>query len=105
MPTRQFLVLIGAGGGLIFAVMAHRHGQQVLSADFLQPGIVIRNLGEVIGTLGFVNVIVLPPLASASAILQAKPLAVTLGAALFLKKVPAGDGGVQLASGFATLFW
>jgi drug/metabolite transporter (DMT)-like permease len=86
MPTGQFLMLIGGGVGLVFAVMAHRQGQQVLSADFLQPVIIIRNLGEVIGTLGFVTAIVLTPLSSASAILQATPLAVTLGAALFLNE-------------------
>ena len=86
MPTGQFLMLIGGGGGLVFAVMAHQQGQLVLSADFLQPIIIIRNLGEVIGTLGFVTAIVLTPLSSASAILQATPLAVTLGAALFLNE-------------------
>ena len=86
MPTGQFLILIGGGGGLVFAVMAHQQGQLVLSADFLQPIIIIRNLGEVIGTLGFVTAIVLTPLSSASAILQATPLAVTLGAALFLNE-------------------
>ena len=86
MPTGQFLMLIGGGGGLVFAVIAHQQGQLVLSADFLQPIIIIRNLGEVIGTLGFVTAIVLTPLSSASAILQATPLAVTLGAALFLNE-------------------
>ena len=86
MPTGQFLMLIGAGGALIFTLMAWRQGQAVLSADFLRPTIIIRNLGEVIGTLGFVTALVLTPLSSASAILQATPLAVTLGAALFLRE-------------------
>jgi drug/metabolite transporter (DMT)-like permease len=86
MPTGQFLMLIGAGGALIFTLMAWRQGQAVLSADFLQPTIIIRNLGEVLGTLGFVTALVLTPLSSASAILQATPLAVTLGAALFLRE-------------------
>ena len=84
MPTGQFLILIGGGGALIFTAMSRRQGQAVLSADFLRPSIIIRNLGEVIGTLGFVTALVLTPLSSASAILQATPLAVTLGAALFL---------------------
>ena len=84
IPTGQFLILIGAGGALIFTAMSRRQGQAVLSADFLRPSIIIRNLGEVIGTLGFVTALVLTPLSSASAILQATPLAVTLGAALFL---------------------
>ena len=86
MPTGQFLMLIGAGGALIFTLMAWKQGQAVLSADFLRPTIIIRNLGEVIGTLGFVTALVLTPLSSASAIQQATPLAVTLGAALFLKE-------------------
>lgn len=86
MPTGQFLMLIGAGGALIFTLMAWKQGQAVLSADFLRPTIIIRNLGEVIGTLGFVTALVLTPLSSASAILQATPLAVTLGAALFLRE-------------------
>ena len=86
MPTGQFLMLIGAGGALIFTLMAWRQGQAVLSADFLRPTIIIHNLGEVIGTLGFVTALVLTPLSSASAILQATPLAVTLGAALFLRE-------------------
>ena len=86
MPTGQFLMLIGAGGALIFTLTAWKQGQGVLSADFLRPTIIIRNLGEVIGTLGFVTALVLTPLSSASAILQATPLAVTLGAALFLKE-------------------
>ena len=86
MPTGQFLMLIGAGGALIFTLMAWRQGQAILSADFLHPTIIIRNLGEVIGTLGFITALVLTPLSSASAILQATPLAVTLGAALFLRE-------------------
>ena len=43
-----------------------------------------RNLGEIVGTLAFVCAVAFTPLAQASAILQATPLAVTLGAALFL---------------------
>ena len=45
---------------------------------------IIRNIGEVVGTVGFVLGFVLASLSTASAILQATPLVVTLGAALFL---------------------
>ncbi|MDZ7829739.1 MAG: EamA family transporter [Halofilum sp. (in: g-proteobacteria)] len=44
----------------------------------------LRNLGEVVASCSFVTALVLTTLSSASAILQATPLAVTLGAALFL---------------------
>ena len=100
MPTGQFLMLIGAGGALIFTLMAWRQGQAVLSADFLQPTIIIRNLGEVLGTLGFVTALVLTPLSSASAILQATPLAVTLGAALFLREAVGWRRWSAILSGF-----
>jgi drug/metabolite transporter (DMT)-like permease len=48
--------------------------------------ILLRAFGELVGTLGFVTAIALTPLSSASAILQATPLFVTLGAALFLQE-------------------
>ena len=45
-----------------------------------------RAAGEIIGTVGFVNAIVFTTLSSASAILQATPLVLTLGAAVFLSE-------------------
>ena len=102
MPTGQFLMLIGAGGALIFTLMAWKQGQAVLSADFLRPTIIIRNLGEVIGTLGFVTALVLTPLSSASAILQATPLAVTFGGSA----VPKGSRGLAtLERNINRLWW
>ena len=44
----------------------------------------LRNVGEMVGTLGYVTALTLIPISTASAILQATPLVVTLGAALFL---------------------
>ena len=35
MSTGQFLMVIGAGGALIFKLTAWKQGQAVLSADFL----------------------------------------------------------------------
>jgi len=78
------LVLLGLGGGAIFAAFAKAQGQRVLSPALLTRPVLLRNAGEMIGTLGFVFAIALTPLSSASAILQANPLAVTLGAALFM---------------------
>ncbi len=80
----QILMILGASGGIIFAVLALRYGDALWSRDLLHPAVVISNLGEVIGTFGFVTAVALTPISSASAILQATPLAVTIGAALFL---------------------
>ena len=84
MPVGQILVLLGAGGAVIFGLAALSRGHRLFSRDLLAGPVLLRNLGELIGTIGFVTAIALTPLASASAILQATPLAVTLGAALFL---------------------
>lgn len=84
LPAGQILIILGLGGALIFALWAARQGHSVFTRTFVTPTILLRNIGEAIGTMGFVLAITLTPLAEASAILQATPLAVTLGAALFL---------------------
>ncbi|MGP9790570.1 DMT family transporter [Roseinatronobacter sp. NSM] len=84
LPVGQILVLLGAGGAVAFGAIAHRKGQQVLSPALLTPALLLRNAAEIVGTVGFVLAFVLASLATASAILQAAPLVVTLGAVLFL---------------------
>lgn len=84
LPVGQILAFLGAGGAVMFGAIAIARGHRLFSRDLITAPVLLRNLGELIGTLGFVMAIALTPLASASAILQATPLAVTLGAALFL---------------------
>ncbi|MEX0365160.1 MAG: DMT family transporter [Ruegeria sp.] len=84
IPVGQLLALLGAGGALIMAGACFWQRQPMVSRDLLAPAVMVRNAGELIGTLGFVTALVLVPLATASAILQTTPLMVTLGAALFL---------------------
>ncbi|MFQ1700910.1 DMT family transporter [Loktanella agnita] len=84
LPVGQILILLGIGGALIFGTLARVYGDPLLSRALLHPAVILRNTGEVVGTLGYVLAIALTPLSSASAILQATPLVVTMGAALFL---------------------
>lgn len=84
LPVGQILVFLGIGGAVAFGVIAHQKGQQLLSPALLTPALLMRNTAELIGTVGFVLGFVLASLATASAILQAAPLVVTLGAVLFL---------------------
>ncbi|MEZ5779767.1 MAG: DMT family transporter [Paracoccaceae bacterium] len=84
LPVGQILVLLGAGGAVIFAATAWLRGDRIFSRDILNGAVVWRLLGEVVGTIGFVTALALTPISTASAILQAVPLAITLGAALFL---------------------
>ncbi len=83
LPVGQILMFLGLGGGIVFAIMSIARGERLLSPDFHHRAVIARNLGEVIGTAGFITAVALSPLATASAILQANPLLVTLGAAVF----------------------
>ena len=84
LPVGQILILLGIGGAVIFGVLAKLYGDPLVSRAMLHPAVILRNLGEVFGTLGYVLAVALTPISSASAILQATPLVVTMGAALFL---------------------
>ena len=84
MPVGQIIALVGSGGAVIFAAICVGQGRRLWSRDLLARPVILRNLGEMAGTLCFVTAIALTPLSQASAIIQAMPLAVTLGAALFL---------------------
>lgn len=84
LPLGQIFIFLGIGGGLLFALIVMRLRKPVFPREMWSKPIIVRNLCEMIGTTGFVSAVVLTPLSSASAILQAMPLAVTLGAALFL---------------------
>ncbi|OSP55432.1 DMT family transporter [Pseudoruegeria sp. SK021] len=84
LPVGQVLFLLGCGGLLAFGIKVYREGQRLLTRDIWHPVAMIRNLSEMASAICFILAIVLTPLSSASAILQATPLMVTLGAAVFL---------------------
>lgn len=86
LPPWQIVLLLGCGGAAIFAALTVWQGQSLWSRSFLNRAIILRNLAEMVGTMGFVTAIALTPISQASAILQATPLVVTLGAALFLNE-------------------
>jgi drug/metabolite transporter (DMT)-like permease len=80
----QILVMLGIGGAIAFGSAVRMQRTALVTREMLTAAILIRALSEMIGTVAFVSAIVLTPISSASAILQATPLIVTLGAALFL---------------------
>lgn len=84
MPVGQVIVILGIAGSLVFGTVAKVYGDPIFTRDFVHPAVVIRNVAELVGFIGFVSAIALTPISTASAILQATPLVVTLGAALFL---------------------
>jgi drug/metabolite transporter (DMT)-like permease len=101
LPVGQVLLFLGLGGALAFGTMAHRQGQAVLSPALLTPAVALRNLLELVGTVFFVLGFVLASLSTASAILQAAPLVVTLGAVLFLGEKVGWRRWTAIGVGFA----
>ncbi|WP_386682282.1 DMT family transporter [Loktanella sp. R86503] len=100
LPTGQILAMLGLGGGLIFAIVCWVQGQSLLARDMLHPMVLLRNFGEIFGTVGYVSAVILTPISSASAIFQATPLFVTLGAALFLREAVGWRRWVAIGVGF-----
>ena len=86
MPTWQIVLSLGLGGSAIYAVLILLRGQSLFTRGYLSFPVFMRCLGELIGTTGFVTALAYTPISSASAILQATPLAVTLAAAVFMRE-------------------
>ncbi len=84
MPISQILILTGGAGALLFGCIAKTRGIALFSPALINQKFVARNIGEMTAAIFFVSAIVYGSLSSASAILQATPLAVAAGGALFL---------------------
>ncbi|WP_089898288.1 DMT family transporter [Loktanella fryxellensis] len=100
LPTGQILIMVGLGGGLLFWLICLTRGEGLWHRDALQPMVLMRNACEMLGTVGYVTAVVLTPLSSASAILQATPLFVTLGAALVLGETVGWRRWLAISVGF-----
>jgi drug/metabolite transporter (DMT)-like permease len=101
LPVGQILLMLGLGGVVVFGIRAERAGARIISRALLLPAVIVRNLCELVGTIGFVLSFVLASLSTASAILQATPLVVTLGAVLFLGEKVGWRRWSAIAVGFA----
>jgi drug/metabolite transporter (DMT)-like permease len=84
LPPGQVIALLGFGGMVIFWIVAARMGQPILTRAALQPAPLLRSLSEGGASMLYVTALALIPLTINSALLQATPLIVTMGAALFL---------------------
>ena len=84
LPLGQILFLFGIGGAMIFGIWAKLQGHRWFSPVLLMRPVMLRNAAEVLATVTFVAALSLIPLSTLSAVIQANPLLVTLGAAIFL---------------------
>lgn len=82
LPIGEILFLFGFGGTLAFIFLTLKRGEAILHPAIFSRPILVRALCEVAGRLFFTLAIAFMPLSTASAILQAAPLVVVMGAAL-----------------------
>ena len=101
LPTSQIVLMIGLAGMAVFALLARMRGEAVAPRAVFGRAVMLRNLGEAVGVVGFVTALALVPLSVASAILQGLPLVATLGAVLFLGETVGWRRWSAIAVGFA----
>ena len=86
LPVGQVLMMFGAGGLCVFALLARRAGASIFQAQVLTKNMLFRAVFEFFGRLFYVLAIALTPMSSATAVLQSAPLFVVLGARIFLRE-------------------
>jgi len=84
LPTGQIMFLLGAGGALVFAIMAKRQGAALIAPLLRSRALLTRTVSEGFAAFFFITSLSLVPMSTVAAVFQATPLAITLGAALFL---------------------
>ncbi len=101
LPPGQVIAMMGLGGALVFWAMAALKGQKVLTRRALKGAPVLRSLSEAGATMLYITALALIPLSVNSALLQASPLVVTMGAALFLGEPVGWRRWTAIGIGFA----
>jgi drug/metabolite transporter (DMT)-like permease len=101
LTMAQIMFIRGGFATLLVGAIAWHRGALRLPAGGLDLMIVLRVGGEVLATLCFLTALAHLPLANVSAILQALPLGVTMGAALFFSEPVGWRRWLAIAAGFS----
>ncbi|MDF1873714.1 DMT family transporter [Vannielia sp.] len=101
VPVGQVLATFGLIGSAIFALWVLARGERILHPALLSRFMAARVGFEMMGRVFYTLAIALTPLSSASAILQAAPLVVALGAMLFLAEPISRAAWLAIGVGFA----
>ncbi|MGN7754757.1 DMT family transporter [Sinorhizobium sp. 22678] len=101
MNTGQIMFIRGLLTTLMVVVVAYRFGAFRPVRTIFRPAILLRIAMEALASVTYISALGQIPLANASAIMQALPLAVTLGAALFLGEPVGWRRWAAIVVGFA----
>ncbi|WP_299790896.1 DMT family transporter [uncultured Marivita sp.] len=94
-------MLFGAFGTAFFLLYAIWLREPLVSRAYIEGPLLVRSAFEILGRLFFALSLAFAPLSTTSAILQAAPLVVTLGAAVVLKEKVGLRRWIAMSIGFA----
>lgn len=101
IPVGEVITLMGLAGVLVFSAMALRAGDMPLPRAIASRTMLVRSIFEIAGRIFYALAVALIPISVASAILQATPLVVVLGAALIFGETVGLKRWLLILTGFA----
>lgn len=101
MNVGQIMFVRGLMTTILVVVIAWWMGALGSWRVVLQPAVMLRLVAEILASLAYISALGAMPLANTASILQALPLAVTLGAALFLGEQVGWRRWLAIIAGFA----
>ncbi|TIX23385.1 DMT family transporter [Mesorhizobium sp.] len=101
MNMAQVMLIRGAFASLFVGLLAWQRGALARPGSMLQPLVALRVISEAGATVSFLVALAHLPIANVSAVLQALPLAVTMGAALVFGEAVRWRRWLAIALGFA----
>ncbi len=101
MNMGQVMLVRGSIATILILALAWHQGMLIPLREALHKMTILRVIGEVVGTVSFLVALVHVPLALTSAILQALPLVVTMGAAMFFGEPVGWRRWIAIIIGFS----
>ena len=84
MPVGQAMLGLGAGSVVVFLVLMRIKREPVRLVPLRQPAMVLRNVGDFVGSTSMCLALAYVPISTIGAVIQAVPLMLTAAGALFL---------------------
>jgi drug/metabolite transporter (DMT)-like permease len=100
LPFSEVLGLIGLAGVVVFGGLLRLRGERFWTPDLLVPAVVLRNSAEAVASVAIVLALGLTELSTTAALMQAVPLFITLGAAVWLREAVGWRRGTAIVFGF-----
>ncbi len=88
IPPGELVIIACTIGTLAVVIWALLRGHRLWSRQMFRPSVIVRNVAEFAATIVGITALIANPLSLHSAIFQATPLAVTIGAVFYLGERP-----------------